>query len=189
MDKKYNVIYADPPWRFGSKYVTGNGVEHKLEEKYPTMGDKEIIALGPQIQKLTTKNAVLFMWTTNAHLKVALEALEAWGFTYRTIAFVWVKMSKTQRVRVNMGMWTMPGCEICLLATKGAPHKFLKARNVKQVLLAPRTIHSRKPQEIRDRIVEMFGEKAKYLELFAREKVYPFDVFGNEVESDVTIST
>lgn len=183
---KYNVIYADPPWDFNSRYVSGTTFR-PLNEKYETMSDKDIIKMGEQIRNLTTKNSVCFMWTTNAHLMVALKALEEWGFTYKTIAFVWVKMGKTQRIQVNMGMWTMPGSEICLLGVKGTPHKFLKARNIQQVVLEPRTVHSRKPQEVRDRIVKMFGEKARYLELFAREKVYPFDVFGNEVESDVKI--
>lgn len=188
MDKKYNVIYADPPWDFSSRYISGTKAK-SLNEKYNTMSIQDIKDMGGQIQELTSKNAVCFMWTTNAHLKAAIEVLESWGFIYKTIAFTWVKMGKNLKVQVNQGMWTMSGSEICLLGIKGAPHKFLKARNVRQVIIQPRTTHSKKPQEARDRIVEMFGEKAKYLELFAREKVYPFDVFGNEVESDVSIST
>lgn len=186
--QKYNVIYADPPWDFSSRYTSGTKPRH-INEKYDTMSNKDIIGLGKQIQQLTSKNAVCFMWTTNVHLLEALRALKSWGFTYRTIAFVWVKMGKSRKVQVNMGMWTMPGSEICLLGVKGMPHKFLKARNVQQVVIKPRTVHSKKPQEVRDRIVKMFGEKVKYLELFAREKVYPFDVFGNEVINDVDINT
>ena len=135
--------------------------------------------------KITTKNSVLFMWTTDAHLKSALEVMEAWGYTYKTIAFIWNKKEKSGKQVCYMGMWTMKGSEICLLGTKGNPHKFLKSRKVRQLVEAERGRHSEKPQGVRDRIVEMFGDKAKYLEMFAREKVAPFDVWGNEVDSNV----
>lgn len=191
--KKYNVLYADPPWDFSNKFRSGKKREdgkftqHSITEKYPTMSIKELKGLKEFVNRITTKNSVLFMWTTDAHLKSALEVMEAWGYTYKTIAFIWNKKEKSGKQVCYMGMWTMKGSEICLLGTKGKPHKFLKSRKVRQLVEAERGRHSEKPQEVRDRIVEMFGDKAKYLEMFAREKVPPFDVWGNEVDSDVQI--
>lgn len=182
--KKYNVLYVDPPWDFSNKFKGGKK-QHSITEKYPTMNIKELKELREFIDKITTKNSVLFMWTTDAHLKSALEVMEAWGYTYKTIGFIWNKKEKSGKQVCYMGMWTMKGSEICLLGIKGNPHKFLKSRKVRQLVEAERGRHSEKPQEVRDRIVEMFGDKAKYLEMFAREKVAPFDVWGNEVDSDV----
>ncbi len=182
--KKYNILYADPPWKFSSRTKSGN-VQHKLEEYYPTMTEKELLDMKTFINKITTSTSVLFMWTTDATLAFAIKLMQEWGYEYKTIAFIWNKKSKSGKQLWNMGMWTMKGSEICLLGTKGHAHKFLKSRKVKQLVEAPRGRHSEKPQEVRNRIVEMFGENAKYLELFAREKVYPFDVWGNEVKSDV----
>lgn len=182
--KKYNVLYVDPPWDFSNKFKAGKK-QHSITEKYPTMNIKELKELREFIDKITTKNSVLFMWTTDAHLKSALEVMEAWGYTYKTIGFIWNKKEKSGKQVCYMGMWTMKGSEICLLGIKGNPHKFLKSRKVRQLVEAERGRHSEKPQEVRNRIVEMFGDKAKYLEMFAREKVAPFDVWGNEVDSDV----
>jgi site-specific DNA-methyltransferase (adenine-specific) len=189
--KKYNVLYVDPPWDFSNRFKgkkkieDGKTIQHSITEKYPTMNIKELKELREFIDKITTKNSVLFMWTTDAHLKSALEVMEAWGYTYKTIGFIWNKKEKSGKQVCYMGMWTMKGSEICLLGTKGNPHKLLKSRKVRQLVEAERGRHSEKPQEVRDRIVEMFGDKAKYLEIFAREKVAPFDVWGNEVNNDV----
>jgi|BioPla2DNA2_1021312.scaffolds.fasta_scaffold95169_3 N6-adenosine-specific RNA methylase IME4 len=90
--KKYNVLYADPPWDFGNRFRSGKKKEdgkitqHSITEKYPTMSIEELKGLREFINKITTKNSVLFMWTTDAHLKSALEVMEAWGYTYKTIA-------------------------------------------------------------------------------------------------------
>lgn len=188
-EKKYNVLYVDPPWSFSQGINARKTFKNKAKEElnlyYDTMTIEDIKNLKGFVQEHTTKNSVLFMWTTDAHLKSALEVMEVWGYTYKTIAFIWNKKEKSGKQVAYMGKWTVKGSEIYLLGTKGAPHKFLKTHKVHQLVEAERGRHSEKPQEVRDRIVEMFGDKAKYLEMFAREKVPPFDVWGNEVDSDV----
>jgi site-specific DNA-methyltransferase (adenine-specific) len=112
----------------------------------------------------------------------ALKVIEAWGFKYKTIAFCWNKKSKHGKWISNLGRWTMGNIEICILAVKGHPHRIVK--NVKQLVIAERTVHSEKPSEIRNRIVELMGDLPR-IELFARQKVDGWDCWGNEVESDI----
>lgn len=183
--KKYQIIYADPPWRFtglGSKGIRGGnpGAYHnyKLEDKYPTMLVDELKSL-PVEQNLAEKNAVLFLWTTDAHLPFALEVMQAWGFRYATVAFVWNKKEKSGKQVCYYGYWTMKGTEICLLGRRGKI-KPLK-HNVRQLVEAVSEGHSQKPAIIRDRIVDLMGDLSR-IELFARQKIEGWDCIGNEID-------
>jgi site-specific DNA-methyltransferase (adenine-specific) len=195
-DGLYNIVYADPAWKFGSRLANGNdknGIVNlkqvKIEDNYTVMTTDDICRL--PIKNMTADDAILFLWTTDAHLEEAMKVINAWGFKYKTVAFIWNKKEKSGKQVCFMGQWTMKGSEIVLLGTKGKMTQHLKSRKVRQLQEAPRerTIHSRKPQIIRDRIVEMFGNELKKIELFARIKTDGWDVFGNEVEGSVNLET
>lgn len=181
---KYEVIYADPPWDFSSKFKVGTkGKEQQSlpEFQYPTMSNKELETFFKnEVSKLPTENAVLIMWTTDAHLPLAIELGRLAGFTYKTVAFIWNKKTSRDKQVCFMGTWTMKGSEIALLFTKGAAHKLLKSRKVRQLVEAERKKHSQKPQEVRTRIEEMFPD-VRRIELFARDSYLGWDVWGNEV--------
>jgi site-specific DNA-methyltransferase (adenine-specific) len=177
--KKYNVIYADPAWRFSQGINRRKDIREKfgtneeLSIQYPTISDKEIIELN--VADYADDNCVLFVWTTDAHLEVAIKAINNWGFKYKTVAFTWNKR------RGFMGKWTVKQCEICLLATKGTAHKLLKSFKEKSYLEENKTEHSKKPNEFRKRIERMFGDVPK-LEMFARTRAEGWDAWGNETD-------
>lgn len=186
--KKYQIIYADPPWHFGDRVRSKGmgGYFYSLEDKhYKTMKTEEICNL--PIKELASEQSILFLWTTDAHIPDALKVIDGWGFKYKTVAFHWLKKEKSGKNVCFMSKWTMKSSEICLLATRGTAHKLLKARNIRQLVEAERSTHSRKPQEIRDRIVQMFGNELSKVELFARQKTDGWDVWGNEVESNIKL--
>ena len=176
-DKKYNIIYADPPWRFSQgmnarKKFASKGLKEELNLHYETMSDKEIANF--DISRLCDERCVLFLWTTDAHLPVALEFIKNNGFKYKTIGFVWNKMRST------VGKWNIKQCEVCLLATRGTAHKLLKSFKERSYVEEPKTRHSAKPTCVRDRIVGMLGDIPR-IELFARQSVDGWDCWGNEV--------
>jgi len=190
--KKYQIIYADPPWKYNSKELYGDKINgHKngtrkrfanLERMYNTMTIEDIKAL--PIKKISDDNCCCFMWVTDSHLKQGIEALESWGFKYKTIAFVWLKKYSTGTNVLNFAPWTLKSTEICLLGVKGKMSKYKTANNVQQFVVAERKKHSQKPEEVRKRIEVLFGG-CKKIELFAREKIEGWDCWGNEVESDI----
>jgi len=179
-DKKYQIIYADPPWSFSSKELQKYGGVRftSMDKHYPTQKKSWIKSL--PVEKIATCDCALFMWTTDAHLKEAIETIEAWGFKYITVAFVWEKKTKTGKTVANLGAWTMKNYELCLLGTRGAMLKHKKANNIYQKVEAERTSHSKKPEKVRKNIELLFGNLPR-IELFARQKTEGWDVWGNEV--------
>lgn len=176
-NKKYEIIYADPPWRFN--YWSKNRIIDKSAEKhYPTMAKADIENL--PISNITAKNAVLFLWVTYPCLEQGLELIKKWGFTYKTCGFSWVKLNKKSKTPfMGNGYYTRANNEICLLATKGKPLK-RESKDVQQVLISSIAEHSKKPNEVRERIVRLFGNLTR-VELFARQEVDGWDCWGNEV--------
>ena len=173
-DKKYDIIYADPPWSYSDKGCNGNAADH-----YPTMTVEEICKLPVNVAGgIASDNCILFMWATYPMLREALKVIEAWGFSYKTVAFNWVKQNRNGTgIFMGLGNWTRSNSEICLLATKGKPKRI--SGSVRSIVLSPLQQHSRKPAEIRDRIVELMGDLPR-IELFAREAAPGWDVWGNE---------
>lgn len=152
-----------------------------LKKHYPTMELGEIKAL--PVQELAAKDCILFMWATLPMISEALQVIRAWGFEYKTTAFVWVKLNRhSDGIFWGMGYWTRSNVEICMLATKGHPHR--KARNVHQVIISHVEEHSKKPAEARRRIEALMGDVPR-IELFARQSPPGWDVWGNEVVSDI----
>lgn len=176
--KKYNIIYADPPWQYQRNKVQGSAEQH-----YPCMSIDQLCSLS--INEITEKDCVLFLWTTFPKLPEALQLIEAWGFTYKTVAFTWIKQNKkSDSLFWGMGYWTRANAEICLLATKGNPKR--KSAAVHQVIISHIEQHSKKPDEARDRIVQLIGDLPR-IELFARQKTDGWDAWGNEINSDIEI--
>ena len=132
------------------------------------------------VRELAASDCTLFLWVTFPVLPETFDVIKAWGFTYKTVAFCWVKRNpKSPGWFFGMGNWTRANAEICLLATKGNPKR--KAADVPQLIVAPREEHSKKPDETRDKIVALMGDRPR-VELFARQTPPGWDVWGNEVE-------
>lgn len=171
-NKKFDIIYADPPWDYNKKLqydISKSLYISTASFKYPTMKTSEMMEI--PIHKIVKDDCLLFMWTTNPHLQQAIELGKAWGFEYRTVAFVWDKMNH------NPGKYTLSNCELCLLFKHGRIPNPRGARNVKQLIKIPRKGHSEKPIEVMQGIEKMFPEQKK-IELFAREKYEGWDSWG-----------
>lgn len=181
--EKYSVIYADPPWTYHTWSDKGNG--RSAENHYPTMSIEDISAL--PVAELAAKDCALFMWVTFPTLRKAMTVIDAWGFTYKTVAFVWIKENRqTPSLFWGLGYWTRSNAEICVLATKGNPRRL--SASVHQVILSRIEQHSKKPDETRDRIVQLMGDVPR-VELFARQAVPGWDVWGNEITCTPALTT
>jgi N6-adenosine-specific RNA methylase IME4 len=178
--KKYQIIYADPPWSYRVWSKKGQG--RSAESHYKTMSKLSIQEF--PISEITAKDCVLFLWVTAPCLLEGIELIEKWGFKYKTIGFTWVKKNKKSPSWFwGLGYWTRANAELCLIATKGKPKRI--SASVHQVVDTAVEKHSKKPEEVRKRIVDLMGDIPR-IELFAREKTEGWDVWGNEVESDIS---
>ena len=176
MGKKYKIIYADPPWQYRVYSKKGQG--RSAENHYHTMNIKDIMAL--PVDKIADKDCILFLWITFPCLKEGIEVMERWGFKYKTCGFNWVKRNKKKNTYfIGLGFWTRSNSEVCLTGTKGQPKRVSKS--VSQICDARIMEHSKKPAEIRERIVELCGELPR-IELFARDKVKGWDSLGDEID-------
>lgn len=175
-NKKYNIIYADPAWTF--KTYSEKGKQKKSAEcHYSCMKLDDIYNL--PIKDISSKNCVLFLWVTFPLLKEGLETINKWGFTYKTIGFNWVKTNKkSDSLFWGLGYWTRANSELCLIGTRGHPKRISKS--VHSVVMSSIREHSRKPDEVRNKIVELCGDLPR-IELFARQQVDGWDCWGNEV--------
>ena len=187
-EKKYDVIYADPPWDYGGKLQFDKSSKSidKIDPgkkifissanfKYPTVKTKDLMKI--PVHEIAKDDCLLFMWVTNPHLAQGIELGKAWGFEYKTVAFVWDKMVH------NPGQYTMSYCELCLVFKRGRIPKPRGARNIKQLLSSPRGKHSQKPLEVLYNIEKMFPTQDK-IELFARHKPKGWDVWGLDVREE-----
>lgn len=176
---KFQVILADPPWPYDNAKSNRPALGGKT---YPTMTMQELYSLWWQIEPVTDKDCVMFMWATLPKIREASELLSRWGFEYITTPFVWVKLNPTGYVTdlypkgvalaggvySGMGHWTCGNVELVLMGKKGAPHRVRK--DIKQVVFAPRGRHSEKPEEVQRRIELLMGDEALKLEMFARRE-------------------
>jgi len=185
--KKYQIIYVDPPWSYRDKSKSHGG---GAESHYDCMTTGEL----SKIKIPADDNAVLLMWCTYPQLEEGLKLIKAWGFTYKTVAFTWVKTNKDGSVFMGMGRYTRANAEICLLAIRGKGLKRINA-SVYNTQLHPRESHSKKPSAFRNDIVKLYGNVSR-IELFARKpknELFPspsfegWDVWGNEVDSDIEL--
>ena len=170
MSMKYKTIYADPPW-----YETGGGkIRRGADRHYPLMKTKDIMAIN--INRWADNNCHLYLWTTNNHLMDALDVIKSWGFVYKTM-ITWMKD------RFGLGQYFRGITEHCLFSVRGTlPYKIMNNRRAQGVtgFTAPKSIHSKKPHQMRE-MIELVSYPP-FIELFARERTEGWDVWGNEIE-------
>lgn len=176
-DKKYEIIYADPAW----KYYEG-GYKNQ-EQHYDTIETKYLIDFIDENEKnvaeLAAENCILFIWTTSPMLPYMPELIEKWGFKYSTVGFVWVKSKKDGTgFFFGNGNWTRANAEYCLIAHKGKIER--QDATIPQIIYEPKNEHSKKPKCVRNKIVQLVGNLPR-IELFAREKIDGWDNWGNEL--------
>lgn len=178
-DKQYSIIYADPPWAYRQCGTTeksrGNAAKF-----YETMDTDAICAM--PVPSICARGAACFMWATFPNITEAIKVMEAWGFQYKTAAFVWIK--KNQKNGGNfwgMGAYTRANAEVCLLgiAPGFKAGERIRSHKVHQIIEAPWQGHSTKPDEVRRRIVELLGDVPR-IELFARQRADGWDAWGDE---------
>jgi len=175
----FNIIYADPPWTFKTWSKKGQG--RSAEKHYNCMSLQEIRQL--PVAEIAAKNCALFLWATDPLLPQALDLMSQWGFNYKTIAFVWAKLNKNAPAMLwtpsdfftGMGYWSRANSELCLLGTRGKPQR--QSASVKRLVIAPRREHSRKPDEVAHRIVQLIGDVPR-IELFGRTSRPGWSVWG-----------
>lgn len=183
-NKKYKIIYADPPWQY-SKY--SNTTKETSDEirvtPYDAMTLNDIQNL--PIQNISETDSILLLWVTLPCLDMGLKVIESWGFTYKTTAFTWIKKNKKGiGWFMGFGHYTRSNAELCLLATRGKILPVLK-NNMSQLVITPITKHSKKPNLVRDKIVNLFGDLPR-IELFARSRIHGWDVWGNDEKLEST---
>ena len=180
---KYNIIYADPPWKFKVWREGMKGNKRSASRHYSVMEYKDLLSM--PIETLASEDCCLFLWCINPMLPEALNLIKQWGFEYKTVAFTWVKRNKIADSWFwGLGYWTRANAELCLLATKGNPKRVSKG--VHSLVETRIQEHSKKPDIVRDRIVQLCGDLPR-IELFARQKVDGWDCWGNEVESSIEL--
>jgi N6-adenosine-specific RNA methylase IME4 len=189
--KKYNIIYADPPWSYDDKALQRGGAERH----YRTMGIDEMKQI--PVKSIADDDCCLFMWATFPKLQEALDLIDAWGFKFKTCAFVWIKTNKRTSINQTsflphesfdsfwgMGRWTRSNAEICLLGVSGEPKRI--NADVHLIIYSPIDKHSKKPIETRDRIIRLVGDLPR-LEMFARQAPIGWDVYGNQVNNSIKL--
>ena len=173
-NKKYGVIYADPPWLFRTR--SDKGKEKSPEKHYDCMSLNDICNMN--VKDISKPDSVLLMWVCDPMLDQAFKVIDAWGFTYKTVGFTWAKTNKnTMGFFTGLGYWTRGNPEMCLLATRGRPKR--KSKSISQLVISQRKKHSEKPllhKDIEDLV------DGPYIELFARAKPRAgWDYWGNEL--------
>jgi site-specific DNA-methyltransferase (adenine-specific) len=174
-DKKYSIIYADPPWSYNDKKCNG-----ACELHYQTMKIDDICAL--PVERIAEKDCVLFLWATYPMMREALRLIEAWGFEYKTIGFQWIKQNRSGKGWFfGLGRWTRGNTEPCFIATRGKPKRV--SASVSQLIEWPLGRHSAKPPIVRKKIMELMGG-GEAIELFARQSAPGWDCWGNEAPDE-----
>ena len=172
-NEQFVIVYADPPWNYRDRMLKHGGAERH----YPTMTTKQIAAL--PVADIVAKDAFLFLWATFPNLPAALEIMKAWNFTYKTAAFTWIKTNPISASPCfGAGHYTRANAEVCLLGVRGRPT--VVSHSVQSAIIHPRGRHSQKPDEARDRIVQLCGDVPR-IELFARTRADGWTSWGNEI--------
>lgn len=171
----FAVVHADPPWNF--KTWSKKNQTRAAENHYQTMGLDEIKAL--PIRDISAEDCALFLWAVNPMLPQALDVIDAWGFSFKTVAFTWAKRTpKDVAWHFGLGYYVRQNTEMCLLATRGKPKRV--GRDVAQLIVSPRREHSRKPDEALSRIERLFD--GPRLDMFARQTKDGWVSWGNETK-------
>lgn len=180
--QKFDVIYADPAWKFSSG-KTGGSMNSGAGQKYDVMTIEELKSM--PVQKLASDNCLLVMWWVGAMPQEAIDLVKSWGFKLKNMnGFVWNKLTVKELLPFfGMGYYTRAGSESAIIATKGTPN--IKSRSVRAVYTGPVGKHSEKPNEFRVRINKLMGKECPKIELFARTKTEGFEAWGNQIDNGV----
>ena len=211
---KYKIIYADPPWAYNDRkairkdgktakrgYGSANlynimsvdeicnlHIDCTIADRYEEgcyMPIERMMADSIHVKHIAGPNSALFLWTTWPHISSALRVMEAWGFTYKTCAFDWMKSNGKGNPWFGVGYYAKSNTEPCLLGIRGKMKPVNNSVSMAVYEPHPRAngkiLHSRKPATVRDRIVQLFGDVPR-IELFARERAEGWDSWGNELE-------
>lgn len=180
-NKKYSILYCDPPW----DYQFGKTSHRRVSNHYPVMNLQDICNL--KVRDICEKDSVLLMWVTFPKLEECFQVIKAWGFTYKTVIFTWVKRNKkTDSFFWGMGNYTRSNAEVCLLATRGKPLPRY-SKSIHSVIYSPIRDHSEKPYEARQNIELLFGLSVNKIELFARHKYDGWDAWGKDIKSNIIL--
>ena len=180
-DKKYDIIYADPPWEYTQQLRNPDRKPEtisKASRHYQTLSVSNLEKM--PIKTIASSDCLLFLWVGSPVLDVGINIGKAWGFDYITVGFVWDKDE------INPGNYTMSQVELCLIFKKGKIPQPRGSRNEHQLLKVKRGFHSVKPFQVKERIDRMFPAQSK-IELFARplpllaNQDDGWDYWGNEV--------
>lgn len=181
-DGGFQVIYADPPWSYYNDMSVNpdcTTVKGVRRPPYPVLSIADIKSL--PVDKITSNDAMIFMWTTDYHLSACIDVMAHWGFKYKTVAFAWQKLTKDNKPVSFCGAYTLKsGIELCLIGTKGNTKGWVINHKVRGLVQSQRMKHSEKPDCVRDRITDLIGDRPR-IELFARKKTEGWTVWGNEV--------
>lgn len=173
---KFNIVLADPPWFYNKRNNDKTRFSRGVYTHYDTMTTEDICNL--RVSEITDENCALILWVTFPRLQDGLKVMESWGFRYVTIAFNWFKTNKNETPFFGIGYYTKSNTEIALLGVKG---KMKPVSNyVSQVVVAEKERHSKKPDVVHRKIVELFGDLPK-IELFARDNKEGWVTVGNEI--------
>ena len=182
MSKKYQIIYADPPWQFSNK-KTGGSMNSGAASIYPVMNIKNLMQM--DVAGIANDNSIIVMWYVDSMAEEAIALAKAWGFKVKKMnLFVWDKVTSNGNPFFGMGFWTRAGAECALLGIRGKIRP--ACHSVRQVRTAPVGKHSAKPIEFRDDIVRLMGDLPR-IEMFARSVADGWDLFGNEAPNSITI--
>ncbi|MCE0495738.1 MT-A70 family methyltransferase [Vibrio salinus] len=192
-DKKYTLIYADPPWKLNS-IKTGGSMKSGAANQYPTMDLYQLMCL--PVRYMLKPDAVLVMWYLSSMPDEALQLAKAWGFKkFSNInGIVWEKLTKNGKTNFGMGAHTRAGTESALIAYNGSRERLIRDKGVSNLIKAPMPInpetreyiHSAKPPEAYERIDRLYGKHIERIELFSRKRRIGWDCWGNEVKEEYT---
>lgn len=185
--QRFKIIYSDPPWQY--KVYSKKGEGRSAENHYSTMNINDIKNI--KVNEIADKDSVLILWVTSPCLIEGLDTMKSWGFAFKTVLFNWVKLNKhyktncntkeefERQFRLNLGFYTRSNSELCLLGTKGKGLPRV-SKSIRQLVIEPMTEHSKKPDIIRTKIEQLFGDVPR-IELFARCTTEGWTSLGNEI--------
>ena len=180
-ENKYDIIYADPAWTYTNVVKNNPKKWGSAQSHYVCSSNNEMKSM--PIKEISNKNSVLIMWVTAPCLEEGLDLMKSWGFQYKTVLFTWAKQNRiSDSWQFGMGHYTRPNTEFCLFGVKGKGIK-VKSHSVRQLIVSHVRDHSRKPDEARERIVNLFGDIPR-IELFARESADGWDCYGYEAPKE-----
>lgn len=186
--RKYDVVYADPPWKHNLTTTTKKGNPFATVNsavQYKTMTTAELCSL--RVVDRVADDCALYLWVLNGFLPPAFEVMDAWGFRFATVAFVWNKVTIRGNPRNGNGPYTLPGAELCLLGVRGRAKEAIRFyTGIKQCHSIEVEKHSRKPAAFRA-MIEILTIGTRRLEMFARVASPGWDVYGNQAPRSIAL--